>query len=58
MKGIPAASRKVALINQADSSEEIEAARSLGKKFLGCGLDRVVVSGFTDEDPVKEVLTQ
>ena len=58
LKGIPVASRRVALINQADSPDEIEAARSLGKKFLGCGLDRVVVSSFTGEDPVKEILTQ
>lgn len=58
LKGIPSSSRKVALINQADSETEIEAARSLGKKFLGCGLDRVVVSSFTSDDPVKEVLIQ
>jgi molybdenum cofactor cytidylyltransferase len=58
LKGIPPASRKVALINQADSEPEIQAARSLGKKFLGCGLDRVIVSSFTSEDPIKVVLTQ
>jgi probable selenium-dependent hydroxylase accessory protein YqeC len=58
LKGIAPASRKVALINQADSQSEVEAARSLGKKLLGCGLDRVIVSSFTSENPVKEVLTQ
>jgi hypothetical protein len=58
LKGIAPASRKVALINQADSEAEIETARSLGKKFLSCGLDRVVVSSFTSDDPVKAVLIQ
>jgi probable selenium-dependent hydroxylase accessory protein YqeC len=58
LKGIAPASRKVALINQADSEGEIEMARSLGKKFLSCGLDRVVVSSFMSDDPVKEVLIQ
>lgn len=58
LKGVPPASRRVALINQADNDSELESARSLGKKFLGCGLDRVVISSFTSEDPVKDVLTQ
>jgi probable selenium-dependent hydroxylase accessory protein YqeC len=58
LKGIPSASRKVALINQADSEAEVEAARSLGKNFLRCGVDRVVISSFTSDDPVKELLIQ
>jgi hypothetical protein len=56
--GLVTASRKVALINQAGSEAEIETARSLGKTFLSCGLDRVVVNSFTSDDPVKEVLIQ
>jgi probable selenium-dependent hydroxylase accessory protein YqeC len=58
LKGIPSASRKVALINQADNPAEIEAARNLAKNFLRCGLDRVVVTSFKSDDPVKEVLIQ
>jgi probable selenium-dependent hydroxylase accessory protein YqeC len=58
LKGVPPASRKVALINQADDESQLEAARSLGKQLLGCGLERVVISSYTSEDPVKDVLTQ
>jgi hypothetical protein len=46
------------LINQADNPAEIEAARNLAKNFLRCGLDRVVVTSFKSDDPVKEVLIQ
>lgn len=58
LKGIPPASRRVALINQADSQPDLEAARSLGKKFLTCGLDRVVITSFMSEEPVRELLAQ
>jgi probable selenium-dependent hydroxylase accessory protein YqeC len=58
LKGIPSTSRKVALINQSESQAEIEAARSLGKKLLDCGLERVVISSFASDDLVKEVLIQ
>lgn len=56
LKGIPSASRKVALINQADTDAEVEAARNLGKELLHSGADRVVISSFTTDEPVKEVL--
>ena len=58
LKGIPSTSRKVALINQADGEAEVKAARSLGKNFLRCGVDRVVISSFMSDDPVKELLIQ
>jgi probable selenium-dependent hydroxylase accessory protein YqeC len=58
LKGIPPASRKVVLINQADSETEVEAARSLGKNFLRYDIDRVVISSFISNDPVKELLIQ
>jgi probable selenium-dependent hydroxylase accessory protein YqeC len=58
LKGIPPASRKVVLINQADSEAEVEAARSLGKNFLRYNVDRVVISSFISNDPVKELLIQ
>jgi probable selenium-dependent hydroxylase accessory protein YqeC len=56
LKGIPPASRKVALINQADSEAEVDAALSLGKELLHSGADRVVISSFMRDDPVEEVL--
>jgi probable selenium-dependent hydroxylase accessory protein YqeC len=58
LKGIPSASRKVVLINQADSEAEVEAARRLGENFLRNDVDRVVISSFIGDDPVKELLTQ
>lgn len=56
LKGIPPASRKVALINQADTDAEVEAARNLGKELLHSGADQVVLSSFMRDDPVIEVL--
>jgi len=57
-KGIPPACRKVAVINQADSSELVTAARGLGKKLLACGVERVVITSYTSANPVKDVLLQ
>ena len=55
-KGIPPASRKVAVINQVDTPEDVAPATALGKKLLACGADRVVLTSYTNEDPVREVL--
>ncbi|HLN84863.1 MAG TPA: selenium cofactor biosynthesis protein YqeC [Candidatus Limnocylindrales bacterium] len=55
-KGIPPASRKVAVINQVDTPEDVAPVTALGKKLLACGADRVVLSSYTNEDPVREVL--
>ncbi|MBM4299172.1 MAG: putative selenium-dependent hydroxylase accessory protein YqeC [Deltaproteobacteria bacterium] len=57
-KGIPPASRRVAVINQVDSPEDIPPAVSLGKKLLACGAGRVVLTSYKNEDPVREVLLQ
>ena len=57
-KGIPPASRKVAVINQVDAPKDVAPAAALGKKLLACGAQRVVLSSYTSEDPVKEVLLQ
>jgi len=57
-KGIPPHCRKVPVINQADSPEAVTAARSLAKKLLACGVERVVITSYTSEEPVKEVLLQ
>ncbi len=57
LKGIPAKSRRVALINQADSAEELENASHLGQELLRCGIERVVITSFLEANPIKEVLT-
>lgn len=57
LKGIPPESRKVALINQADSPEEVKKASDLGRALLRYGIERVVVTSYLDKDPVKEVIT-
>jgi len=55
-KDIPPASRKVAVINQVDAPEHTLPAAALGKKLLACGAERVVLTSYANEDPVKEVL--
>jgi len=57
LKGIPPKSRKVALINQADSAEEVTKASVLGHELLQLGLERVVITSYMEGDPVKEVIT-
>jgi probable selenium-dependent hydroxylase accessory protein YqeC len=58
LKGVPPGSRKVALINQADSAEEIESARVLANALLGLGIERVVVTSFNNASPVQEMISQ
>lgn len=57
LKGIPARSRKVALINQADSSEDLKIATALGRELMRYGLERVVVTSYKEKEPVREVVT-
>ena len=57
LKGIPAASRKSAMINQADSPEEIERAKQLGKALLQLEFDRVVINSFVDSKLSNEVIS-
>jgi molybdenum cofactor cytidylyltransferase len=57
LKGIPAASRKSAMINQADSPEEIERAKTLGKALLSLEFDRVVVNSFVDSRLSSQVIS-
>ena len=57
LKGIPAASRKSAMINQADIPEEIERAKNLGKALLQLEFDRVVVNSFAASGLSNEVIS-
>lgn len=56
LKGLPHAGRKTALLNQADSPEEIQAARDLGRALLPLGIERVVIASYLGEPAVKEVI--
>lgn len=58
LKGIPPKSQKVALINQADSPEEVKKASALGRKLIRRGMERVVITSYLDKSPVKEVITK
>jgi len=57
LKDIPAKSRKVALINQADSADELQTANHLSHALIQCGIERVVITSYLGSDPVKKVLT-
>jgi len=57
LKGIPPRSRKVALINQADTVEEVQKARDLGRNLLRYGVERVVITSYLGHEPVKGVLS-
>lgn len=52
LKGVPATSRIVALINQADSAEEIAAAQALGKKLQALNFAKVVITSYASAEPV------
>ena len=58
LKGIPPKSRKVALINQADSKEEVKKASALGHALIRHGIERVVITSYLEGDAVKEVITR
>ena len=57
LKGIPTGSRKVALINQADSAEEIEKAQHLGNALLTLGFERVVVNSFAGSNTSSRIIS-
>ena len=56
LKGIPRDSRKIALINQADTPEEVERAASLAQGLLQLGIERVVITSYLEGAAVKEVI--
>jgi probable selenium-dependent hydroxylase accessory protein YqeC len=56
LKGIPAKSRKIALLNQADTLEELEQARGLGRTLMRSGFERVLITSFLSNEPIKEII--
>jgi probable selenium-dependent hydroxylase accessory protein YqeC len=56
LKGVPAHCRKIALINQADTEAEFEQANELARLLVPLGFDRVVISSYLSDPPVKEVV--
>ena len=52
LKGIPTASRKLALINQADSAAEMAAAQALGEKLLRLNFAKVVITSYASAEPI------
>lgn len=57
LKGIPSGSRKIAVINQADSPAEMAAAQALGEKLQRQGFERVVITSYTGVEPVIQGIT-
>lgn len=58
LKGIPDHCRKTALINQADTPEEIAQAHELGQLLAPLGFERIVVTSYLSDPPVKEILSR
>jgi probable selenium-dependent hydroxylase accessory protein YqeC len=56
LRGVPPSSRKIALINQAESNEEIDTAHKLAEALLKTGFDRAVIASFLAKEPVKKVI--
>jgi molybdenum cofactor cytidylyltransferase len=56
LKGVPAAARKVALISQADSPQEVAAAQQLARLLLPLGFNRAVIASFLSGDAAKDVI--
>jgi probable selenium-dependent hydroxylase accessory protein YqeC len=56
LKGVPPHCRKVALINQADSPDEVQSARELAHALVQIGFERAVITSYMSEEPVKAVV--
>jgi probable selenium-dependent hydroxylase accessory protein YqeC len=57
LKGVPSHGRKIALLNQADTPEEVENAKDLGKALKRAAFERVVITSFLSNEPIKEIIT-
>ena len=58
LKGIPAPCRRIALINQADTAEEIAQAKELGQRLIPLGFECIVITSYLSDPPVKEILSR
>jgi probable selenium-dependent hydroxylase accessory protein YqeC len=56
LKGVPDHCRKIALINQADTAEEIAEAKKLATLLAPLDFERVVITSYLSDPPVKEIL--
>jgi len=56
LRGVPAACRKVAVLSQADSPEEIQKAKALAQALLQTGFERAVIASYLKDDPVEDVI--
>ena len=52
LKGIPPESRKIALINQADSPAEMAAAHALGNELQKQGFEKVIIASYAGVEPI------
>jgi probable selenium-dependent hydroxylase accessory protein YqeC len=57
LKGVPLKSRRVALINQADSAGEVNKASDLGHALIRQGIERVVITSYIASDNVRAVIS-
>jgi molybdenum cofactor cytidylyltransferase len=57
LKGIPPDSRRLALLNQADAPEDIERAQRLAQTIAPLGFERIVISSFINEQPLRQILS-
>jgi probable selenium-dependent hydroxylase accessory protein YqeC len=55
LRELPAASRKVALLNQADTPDEIAAAQVLARALTPLGFERAVITSFLSDEAIKNV---
>jgi molybdenum cofactor cytidylyltransferase len=58
LRALPAGSRKVALINQADSPGEIDAAQKLARALVPLGFERAVIASFLSDQAVRDVTSK
>jgi len=56
LKGVPAQSRKVALLSQADSPDDIQKANELAQALLKLGFERAVIVSYLKDDAVEKVM--
>jgi probable selenium-dependent hydroxylase accessory protein YqeC len=56
LKGVPAKSRKVVLLSQADTPDDIQKAKELALPLLKMGFERALIISYLKDDPVEKVI--